>query len=71
MEAKVRGTRPPQFVGQEEARASGVFVTLRIDQVLRGCVGQVEATDSLVDTVCHVAAAGGHRGSKILAGGDR
>lgn len=57
VEAKVRGTRPPQFAGQKGARASGVFVTLRIDQVLRGCIGRVEATDSLVDTVCQVAAA--------------
>ena len=34
-----------------------MFVTLRISDALRGCVGQLEGRGSLVDTVQHVAAA--------------
>ncbi len=55
--AKVRGVGPPKLVEQVDARPSGAFVTLRIGESLRGCVGQVDVTDSLVDLVCQVAAA--------------
>ena len=38
-------------------REGGAFVTLRISDSLRGCVGQLEGRGSLVETVQHVAAA--------------
>ena len=55
--ARVREARPEPTVGQSEMPPSGASVTLRIGQTLRGCVGQVEGTGSLVDTISHVAAA--------------
>lgn len=41
---------PPSFDG-------GAFVTLRIADSLRGCIGETESRGSLVETVRHVAAA--------------
>jgi len=41
---------PLSFVG-------GAFVTLRIADSLRGCIGETESCGSLVETVRHVAAA--------------
>lgn len=37
-------------------RPAGVFVTLKVDGVLRGCVGRIEATDPLPDAVVDIAA---------------
>ena len=39
------------------SHAGGAFVTLRIAELLRGCIGQVEADAPLSETVQHVAAA--------------
>ena len=64
--ARVREARPEPTVSQSEMPPSGAFVTLRIGQTLRGCVGQVEGTGSLVDTISHVAAATNRRRRRTM-----
>ena len=50
-------TAGPPPAGSPPARAGGVFVTLRVDGRLRGCVGRVEADRPLVEIVSEVARA--------------
>ena len=54
---RVVGSEAERATSPTMARASGAFVTLRLDGALRGCVGQVEVTTSLVETVREVAMA--------------
>ena len=44
-------------VDSSMTRHGGAFVTLRIDQALRGCIGRVDADRPLAETVQQVAAA--------------
>ena len=54
--ARVTAAAAPP-VDSTETRLGGAFVTLRIAQALRGCIGRVTADRPLVETVQHVAAA--------------
>ena len=54
--ARVTAAAAPP-VDSTETRLGGAFVTLRIAQALRGCIGRVTADRPLAETVRHVAAA--------------
>ena len=59
LEDAVRGAPPPNLRGFSGAllEKAGAFVTLRYQGALRGCIGQVEACESLVVTVAECSAA--------------
>ena len=54
--ARAGGRRAPVTASMTD-RHAGAFVTLRIGDTLRGCIGHVEASRPLVETVRRVAAA--------------
>ena len=58
IEAAVKGIPPPRIEGYPESLAHpcGVFVTLREDKELRGCIGYVEPIKPLIEAVQEVAA---------------
>jgi hypothetical protein len=53
--ARAESTPPFADAGPELNRPGGAFVTLNKHGELRGCIGQVEATQSLLETVMRVA----------------
>jgi AmmeMemoRadiSam system protein A len=50
---------PPASAPDGLSRPAGAFVTLRRDGELRGCVGQIEAAETLASVVAHAAVSAG------------
>ncbi|MGQ0736067.1 MAG: AmmeMemoRadiSam system protein A [Acidobacteriota bacterium] len=57
LSARVHGTPPPELPADLNLRAAGVFVTIHCAGDLRGCLGSLEARESLTHAVVHLAAA--------------
>jgi AmmeMemoRadiSam system protein A len=55
--AKTTGCEVLDLAADPLSFNGGAFVTLRIADSLRGCIGETESSGSLVETVRHVAAA--------------
>ncbi len=51
-----RSEPPPEEFPPSLLQHGGAFVTLHLGTELRGCIGYIESVNSLVDTVCEVAA---------------
>lgn len=54
---RLAGTIPSRTIDSALLEPSGVFVTLRKGEALRGCIGQVESLFPLWDTVAEMAVA--------------
>jgi AmmeMemoRadiSam system protein A len=59
VESKVRGLKPPKFepVSEKLNEKRGVFVTIHKREMLRGCIGWLQASEPLYKTVTNMAEA--------------
>lgn len=55
--AKVHAGSPPALADAPPVASPGAFVTLRLDGALRGCIGHLEPTGSLGQTIQRIAMA--------------
>jgi AmmeMemoRadiSam system protein A len=65
--AHLRGTLdPPAQMDEVLPEVAGVFVTLRSDTELRGCIGSLDGSRPLVDLVAHCAVAASFEDPRFL-----